>query len=153
MRFQRRRARTRLVRARFSRKFPADSLFIREFGPERSSILTAHTASRSSMPETRAPQSEYSRRNGPFPRRIRSERPADSTREAHLRPAFSGRHSCASVLGADLAGDIENAALRLPGQRQFHAHEAIDVEVPRLLAEQDSLGDALLNEALWSAPI
>jgi len=29
---------------RFPRKFPADSLFIREFGSEQSSILTAHTA-------------------------------------------------------------------------------------------------------------
>jgi hypothetical protein len=35
-------------------------------------------------------------------------------------------------LSDDLAGDIENAALRLPGERQLHAHETIDGQVPRL---------------------
>jgi len=36
--------------------------------------------------------------------------------------------------------------MRLPGQRQFHAYEAIDGEVPRLLAEQDSFGDVRREE-------
>ena len=43
-------ARDQQIRARFLRKFPADSLFIREFDLEQSSILTAHTASRSRSP-------------------------------------------------------------------------------------------------------
>jgi hypothetical protein len=37
--------------------------------------------------------------------------------------------------------EIEDAALRLPGERQLHAHKAIDRNVPALLAEQDRLGD------------
>ncbi len=48
MQIQRRRAPERLSRALLSRIFPANSLFIREFGPEQSSILTAHTATQSS---------------------------------------------------------------------------------------------------------
>lgn len=43
--FQQRSKRRRQNDASFARKFPADSLFIREFAPEQSSILTAHTAS------------------------------------------------------------------------------------------------------------
>ena len=43
--------------------------------------------------------------------------------------------------GERSGGDVEDATLHLPGERQLHAHETIDGHVPRLLAEQDRFDD------------
>ncbi len=51
---------------RYRRKVPVDSLLIREFALEQSSIQTAHTASQSIPPETIALMLEFSRGNGRF---------------------------------------------------------------------------------------